>query len=488
MLKHGRQPNKDQMQAQAAEYWRQRRQLEEAAVSLWSKTRIAGDTTTAKKLQALYESNPRKARFVAAALSNQDKALKLMSETTMAQAFGPTLRPENFLNAVYIGNANSKRGDIFTEIALQSVDDAIIYINMKRADSLRGSTAGDYMYSTTNQYYEGETYTGAVGTSDGATTSYTSSAMAILPLIPYSIRVLVDGAQVGVDTGSGVISGATLDTGSVVDYTTGIITVVFKSGYVPDSGAAITVIYNWNSESASNFASYVGKMDIELTKLRFSALPYPLGYSISAMTQLMFDRNGIGDAMQMLEQAIGDEHARAKDFRAIARARQLALGNAQLTFDTNFGNVGELSAKSRAQIITNTIGKATAALQNDLQRGAINKIVAGQDAVNYFTLHDQWVPDNTDGRYGVYKAGTLNGMEVFACPADTGLVATNEALLTFKNEDQPMDTALIFGNVTDIDASLTYPNFVTDSYSAVVEDSKAINGKFVRLLTLQNLV
>ena len=238
MLKHGRQQTKEQVQAQASEFWRQRKQLEEAAVSKWSKTRIKGDTTVAQGIQKIYESNPAKARYIASSLQNQDRALKLMTETTMAQAFGPSLRPENFLQSVYIGNANSKRGDFITEIALQSVDDAIIYINMKRADALRGSTAGDYMYSTINQYYEGEQYTGAVGTSDGATLTYASSPMSILPLIPYSVRILAGGAQIGVDTGSGVISGATLDTGSTVDYTTGVITVVFKTGMVPANGVA----------------------------------------------------------------------------------------------------------------------------------------------------------------------------------------------------------------------------------------------------------
>jgi hypothetical protein len=228
-------------------------------------------------------------------------------------------------------------------------------------------------------------------------------------------------------------------------------------------------------------------MDIELTKLRFSARPYSLSYSISAMTQLMFDRNGIGDAMGYLEKAVGDEHARAKDFRAVQRLRYLALGNPQLTFDTNFANVGEVSFQSRAQVVLNKIGEANATLQDDIQRGGMNKIVAGMKAINYFTNHALWKTDTTDDRNGMYKAGMLNDIEVFACPARSDLVNTNEALLIYKNDQQPMDTPLIAGTVTEMDASLQYPNFVTDSSSCTVEDVKSVNSKFVRLLTLQNL-
>lgn len=489
MLKHGRKKTSASITTpeQVHDFWRQRKQLEEACVQKWSKAKFSESDRFGHELLSLYESNPNKGRFVAASVENQNNALKSMTESTMAQAFGPALRPENFLKAVYIGTANSKRGDFLTEIALNSVDDALIYINMTRSDSLRGSTAGDYMYQTTNQYYEGEQNSEAIGTSDGATTSYTSSAMSILPIIPYSIRILANGAQIGVDVGTGTISGPTLDTGSVVDYTTGVITVVFKSGQVPANGVALTAVYNWNSELASNFSSYVGKMDIELSKIRFSARPYPLGYSISMMTQIMFDKNGIGDAREMLEKAVGHEHARAKDFRAIARLRQLALGNSQVTFNTNFADEGEISYKSHAQRILQKIGEATAELQDDIQRGAYNKIVAGQKAVNYLKNHELWTTDTADSRAGVYKAGMLDDIEVFACPAESGLVATNEALLTFKNPDEAMDVPIIYGTVTEIDASLTYPNFITDSYSATIEDSKSIQPKFVKLMTLQNL-
>jgi len=51
-----------------------------------------------------------------------------------------------------------------------------------------------------------------------------------------------------------------------------------------------------------------------------------------------------------------------------------------------------------------------------------------------------------------------------------------------------MDCSIIFGTLTEIDSSLRYPNFVTEGNSAVIEDTKVVNSKFVRLMTLDSLI
>ena len=172
----------------------------ESKVAKWSAVDIGG-----MELVKLYESNPQKARMVAMSIDNQEKTLKRMTETVMATAFGTSLRPENFLKAVYIGTANSKRGDIFTEFPLQSTDDALIYIYMTRDMNLRGATQGDRIYESINQYYAGETYTGSIGTGDGNEVTFTSAPMSPLALIPYSIRILV-GNVVSIRITSSVVS------------------------------------------------------------------------------------------------------------------------------------------------------------------------------------------------------------------------------------------------------------------------------------------
>lgn len=477
--------SKEQLTEEVRSFHNERNKLLESHVEKWAKAKNIGGSDLVK----LWESNPAKARRVALSISNVEQRFKRMTESVMAQSFGTTLRPENFLKAVYIGTALSKRGDIFTEFPLQSTDDALIYINMTREQTLRDGTAGQKMYETISQYYAGEQYTGSIGTGDGANLTFTSGAMSPLALIPYSVRILVDGAQVGVDNGGGVISGTTITSASSsVDYATGIITVVFSAGNAPANGAAITCIYNWNSEDSNNY-QYYGTVGIGLQKIRFSARPMPLGYRVTDFTDIMFETTGMGSAMEYLQTAVGHEHAKAKDFRAIARARQVALGNTRLYFDTDFASAGEVSYKTHAQRVTYEINKATVAIQDDIQRGGINKIIAGNSAANYLSLHDSWDYNGADslGVSGVRKAGNLGQAEVYTCPADSGLVATNDMLLVYKNPEEGMDISIVFGVLSEIDASLRYPQFYTEGNSACIEDAKTVNSKFVRLMTLQNL-
>jgi hypothetical protein len=189
----------------------------------------------------------------------------------------------------------------------------------------------------------------------------------------------------------------------------------------------------------------------------------------------------------MVSKAVGDTHARQKDFRAIQRAKEIALSNPTYTFDTDFASAGEVSFKSHSQRVLNEIGRVSATIYDSIQRGAVNKIVGGSKAVNYLKNHDLWKPASGDYTAGVYQAGTLDNIDVYVCPADASMVNTDELILTYKNPDEAMDLGLLFGTLTELTADLRYPQFYTDGNLASVEDSKIINTNFIRLMKLDNL-
>jgi len=481
-MKHGRQKiSEAQMVEEVQGLYSSKRKLGEACANKWSKTKLVGPD-----LIKILEANPLKAYYASIALQNQEKTFKKMSETVYSTAFPNNIRPETMLKAVFLGHANSKRGDIFTEYPLTSTDDALFYIQATYEQALRGATAGSRTFENINYEYAGEQITGAVGVGNGVLTNFVSAPMAPLPLIPFKTRILVNGAQVAVDNGSGTLVGAALNPAlaNTVVYETGVITLNFLAA--PANNAVIQAVYNWNSEDTGNYASY-GTIGLELIKTRFNARPMPLGYRISDMTQIMFETTGLGDAMDYMAAAVAQEHARARDYKAIAKARNVALGNAVTTFNTDFAAAGEISFKSHAQRVTNVIDGIGSQIYDVLKRGGINKIVAGAQATTYFKNHELWVGDNTDPKNGVYKSGTLDGMEVYTCPADAALVASNEALLVYKNPQEGLDVSIVFGTLREIDASLRYPNFETQGNTAAIEDSKVINPQFVRLLRLQGI-
>ena len=483
-MKHGRQEKltESQMNEIVQREWSSKSKMGEACVNKWSKTDLVG-----KEMLTKYADNPNKIRKAAIMLENQEKVLKqIMRENLYSTTFGTSVKPEHMLKAVFLGAANSKRGDIFTEYPLTSTEDALFYIQATYEQSLRGAVAATRSYENLKPYYSGEQYFGAVGTGTGAATTFVSAAMAYLPLIPFKTEITLNGATIAVDNGSGTLVGALLNTAltNTIVYATGVVTLNFL--VAPALNAAIACVYNWNSEDASNYSNY-GTMALELVKTRFNARPMPLGYRISDMTQIMFETTGLGDAKDYMAQAVGQEHARAKDYRAIAMARRVALGNAVATFDTDFATAGEISYKAHAQRVLTEIGRVGAVIYDDIKRGGITDIVAGSKATEYLKNHDLWKDKSGDVKNGVYQSGTLSDMDVYTCPADTSLVANNEMLLVYKNPQEAMDVSIIFGTLAELDASLRYPNFVTEGNSCVIEDAKTVNSRFVRLMQLQSL-
>jgi len=505
--KHGRRKmTESQMREEVRQKWMEKSKLGEALLNKWGRTDILGPTIT-----KMSEAQSKKFSRAAISVQNQENVFKRMSEQTYSTTFGSAVRPEHMLRAVFLGAANSHRGDIFTEYPLVTTDDALFYIQATVDKTLRGANAGDRTYETMNPWYSGEEYfendLGAF--SSGSTTPVVLTATMYKPLIPFSIRVALGatstsgGAIVAADDGSGRLVGQFIDSNkSKVDYTTGIVTIAFVSDPPFPVGAnTLGVSYQWNSELQENYwdaktnpndpssAGPWATISLELKKIRFNARPMPLGYRISAMAELMFEKTGLGDARGYLAEAIAQEHARARDYRALARARQVALTNATESFDTDFASAGEISFKSHAQRIINVIEGVGSKIYDEIKRGGITKIVAGAQATTYLKIHDLWTDDITEGtgKNGLYRSGSLSNMEVYTCPAEDYLIQTKEMMLVYKNPVEGMDTSLVFGNIAEIDSALQYPNFITEGNTATVEDAKVINPKFVRLLTLENL-
>ena len=484
MLKHGRKEDgKKFTEAEAQKYLKERRINQERLLEKWSKVDIGSG------LVELHNNKPERARNTAQLVENQERYLKTLSEAIISQSF--QTRPENVLKVVRIGSANSNRGDIFTEFPLTTVDDAIYFITMTYESTLRGATAGDTLYEGggDKRFYAGEAYETV---SSGSGTSHTISCT-YAPLVKGKVMILIDRELVAHDmavhgtsdtTGTLTIVNSSKITSGTVVYATGVISLTLP---VSTAAASVVALAQFDSENSTLF-DYLGSVSLTVTKERFNARPMPLGYNYSKMLELQLGTEGLGDVDDMLVGAIGDEHAKSRDYKAIALARSIALTNGSAyTFDTNFAGQGEVSDKLHAQKLLAKIGSIGGLIYDDVKRGVVNKAVAGSQALQYMKKHDLWKDDMTQVRTGVYKAGTYSDIDVYCCPADTNLVANNEILLTFKNPLEGLDIAVCFGVLTEMVSSLEYPEHYKKGFISSVEDSKPITKKFIRLLSLSNL-
>jgi len=464
----------------------------ESAIDKWAKTDIAG-----LDLIKLREKSISRASVAAVAVENQERHFKMLTESQLSTAFGTALRPEHLLKATYIGSAQSKLADMFTVVPLASTDDVFMYVYANNASAQRGSTANERTFETQSPYYPGEQSipTAMTGTIDGSNKTFTYT-IPVLPVIPLWVKVFVNDALVGIDNGSGAIinynGGTGIDTAATntVDYNaTGAVTINFATA--PATGSTVTLQWNSSLESKTNFDTYAGQITLELRKERFNARPFPLGFDYSMMTQVMLDTDQIGNAHELLTNAVAQSLAKAKDERGIRFVSQIARTNAIRTFNTDFGTAGAVDRKLWKNNVKNSINNISAEITNDTQRGEVNKIVGAPLAIAYIRDVDGFVPDNSEAGYaGARKVGTLDGMEVFQIPVNsTGSagLANNELMLTFSNPMTPQDCPAIFGDLTTLSAELTFPQLNTQGTLASVCDQRMINNKFARILQLSNL-
>jgi hypothetical protein len=467
------QPMKEDMKSHVESYKMQGDML----VEKWSRTPVG------VKLDSLYAKNPDKARRIAMSLRNESRYLKQLQEsgTQIKSVF--STRPENVLRIIRIGVGQSNRAEIGHEWQLVTPDDAFYYVDTLFGSTARGVNQGDLLYENMSAQYASEYVTSTPQTGDGTTKAFTF-ALSPTPLVPLSVRAVVGGKFIGNDDGNSGWVGSGISSG-VITYSTGVVTVTFVTA--PASGAAVMIQSNWDSEVQANYSNW-GSIELNLRRDRFNARPMPLTYQYSKMFELVLGTTGVGDAEEMLIKRVGDAHAMRKDTKFFQLLKQDALTNPVTVFDADFNAAGSDNLYNHAQTILQTIDKINGQMYDDIKRGELNKFVVGTQALAFLKMHKLWEGDATQRRVGgSYKAGMIDGREVYVAPKDDYALQNNEVLMTYRNPDEDGDVNIAIGVLTELAAALDYPELYRKGTLATVEDVRRVQSKFTRVLQITNL-
>jgi hypothetical protein len=184
---------KDQLQEEAQKFVERQEAKGKILYEKWSKNDIGCGDKSEKgnvDIRNIMETNPEKAMLVAKALENQERHLMNLDERTIASDY--TTTPKNLLKIVKKGVANSNRSEMFTEVSLDTTDDALYFIDMTHESTLTGRqpTAGDLIFENAYEFTAGEkAYIEQAG--DG-TTSNTITADET-PVMEGKVHITVDG-------------------------------------------------------------------------------------------------------------------------------------------------------------------------------------------------------------------------------------------------------------------------------------------------------
>ncbi len=137
--------------------------------------------------------------------------------------------------------ANSSKGFVYSDTTVYSkkaLHDALVakYGTISALNAAWGSN-----YTTFDS--SGTSATDAIGTGDGATLEFSPTLLSTT-VAAFTLQISVNGQPVAGDQGDGTVWGPNVS-GSV-DYTTGQLSITFRSGYAPASGAALSAQYVQN--------------------------------------------------------------------------------------------------------------------------------------------------------------------------------------------------------------------------------------------------
>lgn len=471
------------------------RKLEEEKKTLLSERAEIGDRLVEKwdkkKIteERLADLPIAKARGAAIILENQEDHLSTLTETQISTAFSTT--PENVMKIIRLGYPNSVRGDIFYEWAMQTARDSMYYLYAQYDSAKRGSTSGGRTIESSAYRFVSEIIEDDnASTGDGSTVTFTG-VLTQTPVIPYSVRVVVGYTIVGNDNGAGVFPSTTggdnvpagISTGTV-DYSTGIYSITFSTA--PTSGDTITIQYNYNSESSTNYTD-LGNIELQLRDFQFRVRPYPVGVSWSKMTELLLGTTLNIEAEEALIRGAGDELKKSLDFQACRLGYFGALSTGTITFNCSAAAGGEDSAVMRAQAVSNAWERAGDLMYNSLQRGGVTKMYGGPNATSYLKLHKRFDATGAQPKVGAYKIGSIDGIDIYKVPSD--IVPNAELVVVYKNDEVPEDVSIAFGTLIPFykTQKLEYKNLYSEQGLAHFGDNKILQSKYLARISLTNI-
>lgn len=448
----------EQVHQQNDQFVRQALKMKEQAFFKWSKTNEGAKLTeTARRA-------PDRALTGAMFMEAQDRTIKgarLKEDAIISTDYPQT--PMFTRLVARFGGANSNRGAIFSELPLQTPYDAMFFITRERARAVKGATIGEDIYQVPRPLYSRDKLEASVGTGDALTVSFPVAGLQV-PVRPLQVEVLVDNTKVGQDDGANgfnTVGGILNTTLSVINYTAGTATIVFT--VAPVAGAVITLLYSYNAENEAAYNAQRGLVKIGVSRKEFNATPNPLGFTFHEFANTALRTTGVlDDLYDESVRTAGEVMAEDLDYGSFRDFRMMANRNAVVPFDALPSSGGDDNDYNHSQRLVASISTVGTSIYNQLKRGSVNKAVIGTDYLTYAQKHARWQDDDSQERLaGSFLAGRLNGVEMYVTPTDPNTVAANEAIFGYRGAVE-VDVPLIYGTLSPMSFSLTYPSAVTD--------------------------
>jgi len=387
------------------------------------------------KLDEMFNSNPKKASNLVLFLEQTERgafteptllenlkryeglkeSISRMKETDVQLSSGFLgITPMDIVKVARIGYPNSVAPDIFDFWGMTSMKDSIYKLETLYGSTKRGATENAVIYENYNDgRYPSEYERDTVAAS--ATTTF-SGTLAQAPLRPFHVYVFLNNNQVATDDGNGTLVGAGLNSSgtNTINYTTGAYYLTFAA--TRSASDDIEIEYAYDSEQISLFGN-VGSVLLDLVTYDYRATPFPLYIEWTRFTEeLMQSKLGLSAKDQLIAGA-GDVFRKSMDEFTLQKGISAANWQTATDFNTDYASAGDDSSIEHAQSVLQAIINAEYKTYNQLGRLADKtSLVCDYQSYAYLTKHRLFNSSNPTSKIGIFKAGTLEGRDVYVAP------------------------------------------------------------------------
>ena len=256
-------------------------------------------------------------------------------------------------------------------------------------------------------------------------------------------------------------------------------------------GVAVRVLAVGRFDSEKDLTGmHLGECELQMKTYYFNPRRISMGVTWTDMTELYLDLSFGVSAEDTLIDSVGQEIKKALDFQAVGyadRIQKVRSGNPLIKFDATAGDTFKDSYWHTAQTFTQALGHVSDEMLNIFNRGGVTAIVGGPKACRYLELIEGYSTKGAQSPIGGHQVGELNGVPVFKVPSS--VIADNELLTTWKNEQAEGDVSIAIGTLVPFASTGKLPrkNFYFEQGIARYEDTQALQPRYLGRVLIENI-
>ena len=257
------------------------------------------------------------------------------------------------------------------------------------------------------------------------------------------------------------------------------------------NGVAVRVLAVGRFDSEKDLTGmHLGECELQMKTYYFQPRRISMGVTWTDMTELYLDLSFGVSAEDTLIDSVGQEIKKALDFQAVEyanRVQKVRSGNPLVKFDATAGDKFKDSYWHTAQTFTQALGHVSDEMLNIFNRGGVTAIVGGPKACRYLELIEGYSTKGAQSPIGGHQVGELNGVPVFKVPSS--VIADNELLTTWKNEQAEGDVSIAIGTLVPFASTGKLPrkNFYFEQGIARYEDTQALQPRYLGRVLIENI-